>query len=148
MFIVLSTKQWMLGGFLSHPQMPHYSPILPSVFVNGAPRVLISKTKEQPIAKAGGDTFEILYSCLMVRYRWEGRYVLDTRATPRIPTTPSWKNTSPTYYPRIQGWDLWWLELLVVGLVLFRDGAAGILGVALVWGLEPPLLSPVTSFAN
>ena len=38
--------------------MPYYSPILPSVFVNGAPHALIAKTKKQPIARAGGDTFE------------------------------------------------------------------------------------------
>jgi hypothetical protein len=55
MFIVLSTKQWM---FLPHPQIPYYSPILPSVFVNGAPRALIAKTKKQPITKAQGDTFK------------------------------------------------------------------------------------------
>ena len=29
-------------------QMPRYSSILPSVFVNGAPRVLIAKTKSKP----------------------------------------------------------------------------------------------------
>jgi hypothetical protein len=29
---------------LSHPQMPYYSPILPSIFVNGAPSGLIAKT--------------------------------------------------------------------------------------------------------
>jgi hypothetical protein len=30
---------------LSHPQMPYYSFILPSVFVNEAPRALTTKTK-------------------------------------------------------------------------------------------------------
>jgi hypothetical protein len=45
--------------FLSHPQMPYYSPILPSVFfVNGALCALIAKTKKQPITRAGGDTFK------------------------------------------------------------------------------------------
>ena len=38
--------------------MPYYSPILPSVFVNGAPRALMAKTKKQPITRAGGDTFK------------------------------------------------------------------------------------------
>ena len=38
--------------------MPYYSPILPSVFVNEAPRALIAKTKKQPITRAGGDTFK------------------------------------------------------------------------------------------
>jgi hypothetical protein len=48
-----------VGSFLSHPQMPYYSPILPSaVFVNGAPRALIAKTKKQPITRVGGDTFK------------------------------------------------------------------------------------------
>ena len=37
--------------------MPYYySSILPSVFVNEAPRALIAKTKKQPITRAGGDT--------------------------------------------------------------------------------------------
>jgi hypothetical protein len=43
---------------LSHPQMPYYSPILPSVFVDEAPHALIAKTKKQPITRVGGDTFE------------------------------------------------------------------------------------------
>jgi hypothetical protein len=37
---------------------------------------------------------------------------LDTRATPNKPAAPALKNTSPTYSEGIQGWDLWWLELL------------------------------------
>ena len=45
-----------VGKFLSHPQMSYYSSILPSVVVNGAPRALITKTKKQPITRAGGDT--------------------------------------------------------------------------------------------
>ena len=48
----------MLGSFCPHPQMPYYSPILPSVFVNGAPHALIAKTKKQPITRAGDDTFK------------------------------------------------------------------------------------------
>ena len=38
--------------------MPYHSPILPSVFVNEAPRALIAKTKKQPITRAGGYTFK------------------------------------------------------------------------------------------
>ena len=45
------------------------------------------------------------------RWRWrEG----DTRATPKFAALAARKNTNPTYFPRIQGWDLWWLELLEV----------------------------------
>ena len=47
-----------VGWILCHLQMPHYSPILPSIFVNGAPRALIAKTENQPITSAGGDTFK------------------------------------------------------------------------------------------
>jgi hypothetical protein len=47
-----------VGKFLSHPQMPYYSPILPSVIVNEAPRALIAKTKKQPITRAGGNTLK------------------------------------------------------------------------------------------
>ena len=38
--------------------MPYYSPILPSIFVNEAPRALIAKTKKQPITRVEGDTFK------------------------------------------------------------------------------------------
>ena len=38
--------------------MPYYSPILPLVFVDGAPRALIGKTKKQPFTRAGGNTFK------------------------------------------------------------------------------------------
>jgi hypothetical protein len=89
--------------------------------------------------------------------------MLDTRATPKSPAALALKNTSPTYSEGIQGWDLWWLELLealdaslppatsasssssrhksqpcipskYIGLVFLRAGAAGLLGVAMVWG--------------
>ena len=52
--------------------MPYYSSILLSVFVDGAPRVLIAKTKSNPSQGAGGDTSKVLHSCLMSKYRWEG----------------------------------------------------------------------------
>jgi hypothetical protein len=35
----------MLDSFLSHPQMPYYSPMLPAVFVDEAPSDLIVETK-------------------------------------------------------------------------------------------------------
>ena len=41
---------------------------------------------------------------------------IHTRATPKFPATEPTKNTSPTYSPRIHGWDLCWLELLVAML--------------------------------
>ena len=40
------------------------------------------------------------------------RLMFHTRATPNKPAAPALKNTSPTYSEGIQGWDLWWLELL------------------------------------
>ena len=36
-----------------------------------------------------------------------------TRATPKLSSPPASKSTSPTYSPRIQGWDLWWLEIVI-----------------------------------
>ena len=48
----------MLDSFRPIPKCLCYSPILPSVFVNDAPRVLVVKTKKQPITRAGGDTFK------------------------------------------------------------------------------------------
>jgi len=86
---------------------------------------------------------------------------LHTRATPKSLAAPALQNTSPTYSEGIQGWDLWWLELLealdaslppatnassssnhhksqpcipfeYVGMVFWRAGAAGHFGVALV----------------
>jgi hypothetical protein len=42
------------------------------------------------------------------------KYDMDayTRATPQNTSSSSQKSTSPPYPPRIQGWDLGWLELL------------------------------------
>jgi hypothetical protein len=48
----------MLDSFLSHVQMPCYSCILPSLFVNGAPHALVAKTKRNSITRARGDTFK------------------------------------------------------------------------------------------
>ena len=53
--------------------MPYYSPILPLVFVNGAPRALIAKTKSNQSQGREATPLRVLYSCLMSRYRWEGR---------------------------------------------------------------------------
>ena len=72
MFIILSTKQWHVG-FLSHPKMPHYSPILAIVFVNGAPRVLIAKIERNKSQERQGTLSKVLHSCLMSRYRWDGQ---------------------------------------------------------------------------
>ena len=47
----------MLDKFLSHPQMPQYSSILPSVFVNEAPRALIDKTKSNQSQEREANTF-------------------------------------------------------------------------------------------
>ena len=57
--------------------MPHYSSILPSVFVNEASRALIAKTKKQPITRKGREAtlLNVMHSCLMSRYRWEGQCV-------------------------------------------------------------------------
>jgi hypothetical protein len=49
----------------------------------------------------------------------------DTRATPKRPAAPAFKNTSPTYSPGIQGWDLWWLELLVARGSRFKFKISG-----------------------
>ena len=59
--------------WMSLPQMPYYSSILPSVFVDGAPCVFIAKTKSNPSQEREATLLEVLHSCLMSRYRWEGR---------------------------------------------------------------------------
>jgi hypothetical protein len=51
--------------------MPYYSPILPSVFVNGAPSGLIAKTESNQSQGREATILEVLYLCLMSRYRWE-----------------------------------------------------------------------------
>ena len=53
---------------MSHPQILYYSPVLPLVPVNGTPHGLIAKTKNN---QSQGQ--EAIHSCLMPRYRWEGR---------------------------------------------------------------------------
>jgi hypothetical protein len=59
MFIVLIYQAMeMLDSLCPIPKCLYYSSTLPSVFVNGTPRVLIAKTEKQPITRAGGDTFK------------------------------------------------------------------------------------------
>ena len=53
--------------------MPYYSPILLSVFVNEAPSGLIAKTNNNQSQGREATPLEVLYSCLMSRYRWEGQ---------------------------------------------------------------------------
>jgi hypothetical protein len=53
--------------------MSYHSLILPSVFVNEAPRALIIKTKSNQSQGREATLLKVLYSCLMSRYRWEGR---------------------------------------------------------------------------
>ena len=53
--------------------MPYYSYVLSSVFVFGAPRALIAKTKRNQSQEWEATLLEVLHSCLLSRYRWEGR---------------------------------------------------------------------------
>ena len=46
---------------------------LPSVFVDGAPHALIAKTKSNQSQEWEVTLLKVLHSCLMCRYRWEGR---------------------------------------------------------------------------
>ena len=41
-------------------------------FVNGAPRALIAKTKNNQAQELEAKLLKVIYSCLMSRYRWEG----------------------------------------------------------------------------
>ena len=50
-----------------------YSSILPSVFVSGASRALIAKTKSNPPQGHEATLLKVLHSCHMFGYRWEGR---------------------------------------------------------------------------
>ena len=53
--------------------MPYYPSILPSVFVNGAPRAFIAKTKSKQSQGQEATLLKVLHSCLMSRDRLEGR---------------------------------------------------------------------------
>ena len=73
MVIVFIYQAMNVGQFLSHPQMPYYSSILPSVFVDEAPRVLIAETKSNQSQDREATLLEVLHYCLVYRYRWEDR---------------------------------------------------------------------------
>ena len=62
---------WIVS--IPHPQLPYYSSILPSVFVNGAPCALIAKTKSNQSQGQEVTLAKVLHSCLASRYQWEGR---------------------------------------------------------------------------
>ena len=47
--------------------------MLPSVFVDEAPRVLIAKTKSNQSQGREAILLNVLHSCLMSRYQWEGQ---------------------------------------------------------------------------
>jgi hypothetical protein len=51
--------------------MPYHSSILPSGFVNEAPRALIAKTKNNQSQGQEGTLLKVVHSCLMSKYRWE-----------------------------------------------------------------------------
>jgi hypothetical protein len=53
--------------------MPYYSSILPSVFVDEAPRALIAKTKSNQSQGREVTLLKVLHSCLMSTCQWEGR---------------------------------------------------------------------------
>jgi hypothetical protein len=60
--------------------MPYYSPILPSVFVNEAPRALIAKTKSNQSQGREATLLKVLYSCLMSM----GGSVLEAKRKPPL----------------------------------------------------------------
>ena len=63
----------MLESFCPIPKMPFLSSIIPTVFVNGVPRALVAKTKSNQSQEWEATILEVLCSCFMSRYRWEGR---------------------------------------------------------------------------
>ena len=58
---------------MSHLQIPYYSSILPSGFVDEAPRALIAKIKRYQTQGWEATLLKVLHSCIMSRYRWEGQ---------------------------------------------------------------------------
>ena len=57
----------MLGSFCPiDPQMLYYSPILPSVFVNQAPRALIAKIKSHQSQGQEATLLKVLHSYLFL----------------------------------------------------------------------------------
>ena len=53
--------------------MPYYSSILSSVFVYEAFCALIAKSKNNLSQRREATLLKVLHSCLMSKYRWEGR---------------------------------------------------------------------------
>jgi hypothetical protein len=66
----------MFNKFLPHPQMPYHSSMLPLVCVTRALHILIIanyKTKSNRSHGMEATFLKILHSCLIYRYRCEGR---------------------------------------------------------------------------
>ena len=61
--------------------MPYYSSILPSVLVYRAHCALIAKTKSNQSQERKATLLVVLHSCLMSRYRWEGRCLVLKTST-------------------------------------------------------------------
>ena len=72
MFIVLSTKQWMLGSFCPIPKCLTTHLSYHRFLVNEAPCALIAKTKSNQSQGQETTLLKVLHSYLMSRYRWEG----------------------------------------------------------------------------
>ena len=61
--------------------MSYYSSILSSVFVNEAPPTLIGQTTSNQSQGQEATLSKVQHSCLMSRYRWEGRCLRLTTST-------------------------------------------------------------------
>jgi hypothetical protein len=81
MFMVLSTKQGMLESFcpIFKCLTAHLS--YHRFLLNGAPSGLIANTKSNQSQGREATLLEVLYSCLMSRYRWEGRCLRPKTST-------------------------------------------------------------------
>ena len=70
MFIVLCTSQWHVKYLLKQGLTTF---LLPSIFENGVPRVLIAKPKSNQSQGLEITILKVLHSCLISRYWWMGR---------------------------------------------------------------------------
>ena len=61
--LLLSTNHYMLDSFCPIPE----SSVLPSVFVNEAPRALMAKTKSNQSQGWESTLLKVMHSCLMSR---------------------------------------------------------------------------------
>jgi hypothetical protein len=52
-----------------------HSSILSSVFVNEAPCVLVIRITSNPLQELKATLLEVMHSCLVSRYQWEGRWL-------------------------------------------------------------------------